>query len=63
MDPLKPDVATLTKLGSIARHAQELASPTGHAFDLEALRALLEDPDVVAWLEAADELALLPVAR
>lgn len=63
-DPLKGVSATLLmKLGSIMVHAEEALGPGGHAHDLAALRALLSDPEVVAWREAMDALALLPVKR
>lgn len=63
MDALHPDAATLVKLGSIARHAEEMLSPNGHPLDRAALEALLDDPDVQAWMDAADDFALLPVLR
>lgn len=62
-DPLAPDPPTLIKLGSIARHVDELLSADGHDFDRAALDGLLADPDVKAWMAAADKLALLPVKR
>lgn len=63
MDALNPDAATLIALGSVARHAEELLSPGGHAFDREAIKGLLEQPNVQEWMKAADALALLPVKR
>lgn len=62
-DPLKPDAATLVKLGSIAVHAEELLEPGAHPFDVEALKGLLSDPAVTAWREQMDAMALLPVKR
>lgn len=53
----------LIKLGSIARHAEELIGADGHAFDAEAIRSLLQDPDVVEAMAALDRNALLPVRR
>jgi hypothetical protein len=53
----------LVKLGSIMVHAEELIGPGGHAFDLSVLKGLLEDPEVLAWREQMDALALLPVKR
>lgn len=61
MEPITVGMAI--KLGSIARHAEELLSPEGHAFDRVALEALLSDPEVVEWMAAADAAALLPVRR
>lgn len=54
---------TLIKLGSIARHAEELIDPGGHPLDAEAIRGLLADPEIIAVLDALDRLALLPVKR
>lgn len=62
-DVFNPPASLLVKLGSIARHAEELLSPSGNDFDANTIRALLADPDVKAWMEAADEMALLPVMR
>ena len=55
------DLTLLVKLGSIAVHADELTSPGGHDFDRVAMRQLIEDPDVVAWVKAMG--ALLPRKR
>lgn len=61
--PLQPGVPLLVKLGSIAVHVEELLSPDGHNFDRVALAELLRDPEVVAWRESMDAMALLPVKR
>lgn len=61
--PLNPPASVLVKLGSIMVHAEELIEPGAHPFDLEALKTLLGDPEVLEWRKAADELALLPVKR
>lgn len=61
--PKVPNTATLCKLGSIVRHTQELLSPGGHEVDRIALSNLLDDADVVHWLEDMDAAALLPVMR
>lgn len=53
----------LVKLGSIARHAQEATGAAGHPADLLAIRSLLADPEVVAWMAELDALGLLPVRR
>lgn len=62
-DPLKPSSRLLCKLGSIAVHADEMTSPAGHAFDAAALRGLIVDPEVVAWIKAMDGMALVPRKR
>jgi hypothetical protein len=51
------------KLGSIAVHADEILSPTGHPFDKEALLQLLADPEVKEWCAAMDADGFLPKKR
>jgi hypothetical protein len=63
MSVLSPSPSLLVKLGSIARHTEELLSDDGHAFDRAALNGLLTDPEVVEWMADADQMALLPVLR
>lgn len=53
----------LIKLGSIARHADEMLGPNGHPFDAETIRSLLTDPDVVEVMAALDRSSLLPSKR
>lgn len=56
----------LVKLGSIAVHAGKVidngirigAGDTGS--DEAALRALLDDPDVVAWIKSMDAAGFMP---
>lgn len=62
-DPLKPSAALLCKLGSVIVHADELASPGGHAFDKVALDQLLADPEVREWLRQMDAMAMIPKMR
>lgn len=62
-DPFDPSPALLAKLGSIAVHAEELLSPTGHGFDKVALESVMADPEVVEWMEGMRRLAMLPVKR
>lgn len=62
-DPFAPSAALLSKLGSIAVHAEELTSPTGHDFDKIALDSLLSDPEVTEWLDGMRKMAMLPVKR
>lgn len=54
-------IQTLVKLGSIVVHADELTSPHGHAVDSVAIRSLLDDPDVKAWIKSMGPM--LPLKR
>lgn len=60
-DPLKPSVALLSKLGSIAVHTQEMLSMKGHGFDRVAILGLLDDPEVKEWVKAMG--VYMPVKR
>lgn len=60
-DPLKPDLPTLVKLGSIAVHVEEMLSAKGHPYDRNALETLLQEPDVRAWIKAMG--VYMPVKR
>lgn len=62
-DPFKPTVALLAKLGSIAQHIDEASAADGHAFDWVAIRSLLADPEVSAWLDKMHKQGLLPLRR
>ena len=50
------------KLASLVVHGQEFTSPSGHSFDLEAMKTILADPEVNEWLATIPEV-LLPVKR
>ena len=63
MKIFEPSKTLLIKLGSIATHTEEMLSDSGHAFDVEVLKALLNDIEVVEWLSEMDKLALLPKKR
>lgn len=63
MNPLQPSVSLLCKLGSIAVHAEEMVSPTGHALDKQAMETLLQDTEVLLWIAQMDKLAMLPKKR
>lgn len=63
ISPLNPDVRTLAKLGSIVAHVEEFFSSGAHEFDKAAIDALVQEPDVRAWLDGMRRLALLPVRR
>lgn len=58
----KVDGLLAIKLASLVVHADEYTSPHAHPFDGDAIRALLADADVQAWLAGFDP-ALLPVKR
>lgn len=60
---LHPDLTTLMKLGSLARHVEEALGDGRHELDVAAMKGLLADPDLQAWLANGDALALLPVLR
>lgn len=60
-DPLTPSLPLLMKLGSIVVHADEAHSPSGHEFDITAMKQLIGDPEVQTWLRAMS--AFLPVKR
>ena len=62
-DPLSPARALLAKLGSIIVHIEEFSSPTGHGFDEAAFRVLIEDAEVMDWIKAMREFALIPEKR
>ncbi len=62
-DPLKPSVALLSKLGSIAIHLEEVLSSDGHHFDKISLEVLQQDSEVRRWLAQMDDMALLPKKR
>ncbi len=61
--PLSPSPALLAKLGSIIVHYEEFLSPTGHGVDQAAFRVLVEDAEVMDWMKAMRELALIPEKR
>lgn len=62
-DPRNPSPGLLCKLASIAVHAEEYLSPAGHQFDADALRALLVDGELKAWLATMTAAGLAPVKR
>lgn len=62
-DVLKPNPQLLIKLGSLIVHYQELNSSDGHYMDKAAIDSLLNDADVVEWLNGMDEMAFLPKTR
>ena len=63
MKPFEPSKTLLIKLGNLAVHTEEMLSVKRHAFDVEVIKALLNDIEVKEWLKEMDKLALLPVKR
>jgi len=63
MSDLTPSLRTLVKLGSLVVHIEESMSDDGHLFDTIVIKGLLDDPDLVAWLDTMRASALLPVKR
>lgn len=51
------------KLASLLVHLDEVTGPDPHAFDVVALRGLLGDVEVRAWMERLSRDGLLPVKR
>ncbi len=62
-DPLNPTAKLLCKLGSIAVHAEEFTGKDSHHFDLEAIKSLLQDEEIVTWLKQMEAMALIPERR
>jgi hypothetical protein len=59
-----PEIDSLRiKLASIAVHADELCSLNGKSEDAQAIRSLLQDPEVSAYMTALGKMALLPLKR
>jgi hypothetical protein len=63
VDPLKPSATLLIKLGSAVVHAEEYLSPHGHPFDKHTFDQLLQDPEIIEWLQAMGKQAFLPRKR
>lgn len=62
-DTFNPPVALLAKLASIVVHIDEGAGAGGHQYDWVALRSLLADPEVQAWIESMSAKGLAPKRR
>jgi len=54
-------VSLAAKLAAAVVHGDELTGPRGHVFDVKALRTVVEDLEVVAWIKELGPLA--PVKR
>lgn len=53
----------LVKLGALAVHTAEMLSNDCHPYDRVALRAMLADPELMAWLKVMDAESLVPKRR
>lgn len=60
---MKASMTVLLKLASIAVHADELLSPDGREADKSAIRGLLADPELKAWLGDPELQVYLPLRR
>ena len=63
MDPLKPSMAVLCKIGSALVHLDEARGVGGHVFDMQTFKTLMNDPEVREWLGGMGALALIPLKR
>lgn len=63
VDTFAPPLQLLVKLGSLAVHADELTQPGAHEVDAVAIRSLLADREVDAWLVAMNNHGFLPLKR
>lgn len=63
VDTYAPPIGLLVKLGSIIVHADELTQPGGHEVDATAIRSLLADREVAAWLASMHGASFLPLRR
>lgn len=65
-DPLHPSAVLLARIGSVVVHVDEMLSetdPRAAEFDREAIRGLLADDEVLAWLAEMLAMCLLPEKR
>jgi hypothetical protein len=60
---LRPSMALLVKLGSIAIHCDEMLSSEGHNFDRLAIESILNDKEVRDFIEEGQRTQMLPMKR
>lgn len=60
---LIPDLALCCKLASIVVHTDELFSPDGRVVDKDALKTVIEDPEVKEWIRQMTKAGMAPVKR
>lgn len=58
-----PPVGLLCKLGSIVVHVDEATGDRPHEYDWTAIRSLLADREVQAWIEGMTKAGFMPVKR
>jgi len=63
VNPLKPSLALLVKIGSAVVHADEFMGPTGHPLDKTAFDDLMRNAELQTWLSDLTEKGYLPVRR
>ena len=62
-DPLQPEPSVLAKLASFVVHVDEFNSPNGHDYDMEAVKALLQDDELNHWIIAMRHIGMAPMKR
>jgi hypothetical protein len=60
--PDEMPMSLVVKMASLVTHVQEMNGVAPSPFDVEAAKALADDPEVVAWLGTVDPV-FLPVKR
>ncbi len=60
---IQPSVDVAIKVASALVHAQEYTSADGHPLDKNAFDSLMGDPEVRAWMQRINGMALLPRKR
>jgi hypothetical protein len=57
------EITLQVKLGSIIIHIQEMLSGKGHEFDNIVILQLMNDSELLNWLNALETEGLLPLKR
>lgn len=60
---LRPVPSILLALLSVAIHAEELLSPTGHAIDRVAMKSAMDAPGLREWIAEMTKAGYAPVKR
>lgn len=61
-DLTPPPADVVIQLASLVVHADEATAPGSHEFDAIAIRSIVDNPSVKAWLETVPDV-LLPQKR